>query len=95
MSASGIQQLPERSARASGIQQLPECSARASGIQQLKGCSVRANDSLRFQKYFVTASGIQYGQIAAAIVLSIMPTFALALFAQRYLVEGLSLGGTD
>ena len=41
---------------------------------------------------FVTASGIQYGQIASAIVLSIAPTLALALYAQRYLVEGLSLG---
>jgi multiple sugar transport system permease protein len=41
---------------------------------------------------FVTASGIQYGQIAAGIVLSITPTFVLAIFAQRYLVEGLSLG---
>ena len=41
---------------------------------------------------FVTASGIQYGQIAAAVVLSITPTLLLALFAQRYLVEGLSLG---
>lgn len=41
---------------------------------------------------FVTASGIQYGQIAAAIVLSITPTLALALYAQRYLVEGFSLG---
>lgn len=41
---------------------------------------------------FVTASGIQFGQVAAAIVLSIMPVFALALYAQRYLVEGLSLG---
>jgi len=41
---------------------------------------------------FVTASGIQYGQIAASIVLSVTPTLALALFAQRYLVEGLSLG---
>jgi multiple sugar transport system permease protein len=41
---------------------------------------------------FVTASGIQYGQIAAAIVLSVTPTLALALYAQRYLVEGLSLG---
>lgn len=41
---------------------------------------------------FITASGIQYGQIAASIVLSIAPTFALALYAQRYLVEGLSLG---
>ncbi|MGG7565494.1 carbohydrate ABC transporter permease [Rhodovulum sp. DZ06] len=41
---------------------------------------------------FVTASGIQYGQVAAGIVLSIAPTFALALYAQRHLVEGLSLG---
>ena len=41
---------------------------------------------------FVTASGIQYGQIAAGIVLSILPTLGLALYAQRYLVEGLSLG---
>lgn len=41
---------------------------------------------------FVTASGIQYGQIAAAVVLSIAPTLALAVYAQRYLVEGLSLG---
>mgnify|MGYP006423378841 CR=1 FL=1 len=41
---------------------------------------------------FVTASGIQYGQIAAAIVLGIAPTLALAIYAQRYLVEGLSLG---
>lgn len=41
---------------------------------------------------FVTASGIRYGVIAAAIMLSITPTLALALYAQRYLVEGLSLG---
>ncbi|MFO1036815.1 MAG: carbohydrate ABC transporter permease [Geminicoccaceae bacterium] len=41
---------------------------------------------------FVTASGIQYGQIAASIVLSITPVLLLALYAQRYLVEGLSLG---
>ncbi len=41
---------------------------------------------------FVTASGIQYGQVAAGIVLSIAPIFALAVYAQRYLVEGLSLG---
>jgi multiple sugar transport system permease protein len=41
---------------------------------------------------FITASGIQYGQVAAGIVLSIIPTFALAIYAQRYLVEGLSLG---
>lgn len=41
---------------------------------------------------FITASGIQYGQIAAALVLSILPTLAIALYAQRFLVAGLSLG---
>lgn len=41
---------------------------------------------------FVTASGIQYGQIAAGVVMSITPTLLLALYAQKYLVEGLSLG---
>ena len=41
---------------------------------------------------FVTASGIQYGQIAAAIVLSVTRPLLLALYAQRYLVEGLPLG---
>src|SRR5450432_1079358 len=41
---------------------------------------------------FVTASGIQYGQVAAAIVLSVTPTLLLALYAQRWLVAGLSLG---
>lgn len=41
---------------------------------------------------FVTASGVRFGQIAAAIVLSITPIFMLAILAQRYLVEGLSLG---
>jgi multiple sugar transport system permease protein len=41
---------------------------------------------------FITASGIPYGTIAAALVLSILPTLVLALFMQRYLVEGLSLG---
>lgn len=41
---------------------------------------------------FVTASGIQYGQIAAALVLSILPTLAVALYAQRFLVQGLSMG---
>ncbi|WGF86270.1 carbohydrate ABC transporter permease [Marinivivus vitaminiproducens] len=41
---------------------------------------------------FVTAAGIQYGQIAAAVVLSVTPTLLLALYAQRYLVQGLSMG---
>ena len=41
---------------------------------------------------FITASGIEYGQIAAALMLSVLPTATIAMFAQRYLVEGLSLG---
>ncbi len=41
---------------------------------------------------FITSAGIPYGQVAAAVVLSILPTLALALWAQRWLVEGLSLG---
>lgn len=41
---------------------------------------------------FITSAGIPYGQVAAAIVLSIVPTLLLALYAQRWLVEGLSLG---
>jgi multiple sugar transport system permease protein len=41
---------------------------------------------------FMTASGIQYGVIATALVLSVIPTLVLALYTQRYLVEGLSLG---
>ena len=41
---------------------------------------------------FITQAGIPYGQVAAAIVLSIVPTLALALWAQKWLVEGLSLG---
>ena len=41
---------------------------------------------------FVTGSGIQYGNIAAATVLSVAPILLLALFVQRHLVEGLSLG---
>lgn len=43
---------------------------------------------------FMTASGIEFGQIAAALVLSMLPTLAIALYAQRFLVAGLSLGAT-
>ena len=41
---------------------------------------------------FITASGVPFGTIAAALILSIIPTLVLALYTQRYLVEGLSLG---
>ena len=41
---------------------------------------------------FVTESGIRYGNIAAAMILSIIPTLVLAVSVQRYLVRGLSFG---
>lgn len=41
---------------------------------------------------FMTASGLQYGQMAAAMVVSVVPVLALAVYTQRYLVRGLSLG---
>ena len=41
---------------------------------------------------FITASAITYGLIACGIVVSVLPTLILALFIQKYLVQGLSLG---
>ena len=41
---------------------------------------------------FVTAWGIRWGDIAAAISAAVVPTLALTFFVQRYLVRGLSLG---
>ena len=41
---------------------------------------------------FITASAIPYGLIACGIVVSVLPTLILALFIQKYLVQGLSLG---
>jgi len=41
---------------------------------------------------FMTASGIQYGVIAAALVISVVPILLLAVYAQRFLVRGLSMG---
>ncbi len=41
---------------------------------------------------FVTESGIRYGNIAAAMIISILPTLILAVSVQRYLVRGLSFG---
>lgn len=43
---------------------------------------------------FITSSGINYGAIAAALMVSIMPTLLIALYAQRHLVEGLAVGAT-
>lgn len=41
---------------------------------------------------FVTAWGIRWGDIAAAISLSVIPTLIFTLFVQRYLVRGLTFG---
>ena len=41
---------------------------------------------------FITESGIRYGNIAAAMIISILPTLILAVSVQRYLVRGLSFG---
>jgi multiple sugar transport system permease protein len=41
---------------------------------------------------FVTSTGIRWGDISAATVLSVLPPLCFAAFAQRYLVNGLSVG---
>lgn len=41
---------------------------------------------------FVTAWGVRWGDIAAAITLSLLPTLIFTFFVQRYLVAGLTLG---
>jgi len=41
---------------------------------------------------FVTSTGIRWGDISAASVLSTLPPILFAVFAQRYLVSGLSSG---
>ena len=41
---------------------------------------------------FVTSTGIRWGDISAATVLSTLPPVLFAVFAQRYLVSGLAAG---
>lgn len=41
---------------------------------------------------FVTSTGIRWGDISAATLLSTLPPVLFAIFAQRYLVSGLSSG---
>lgn len=41
---------------------------------------------------FVTSTGIRWGDISSATVLSTLPPVLFAVFAQRYLVSGLSAG---
>jgi multiple sugar transport system permease protein len=41
---------------------------------------------------FLSSEQQVYGQMAAAVLISILPVLALALYGQKYLVRGLSLG---
>jgi multiple sugar transport system permease protein len=41
---------------------------------------------------FIQAYGIRWGDVAAAIILSVIPPLIFTLFVQRYLVNGLSMG---
>lgn len=41
---------------------------------------------------FITAEKLRYGDIAAACVIAAIPILILSLYAQRYMVRGLSLG---
>ncbi|MET3288326.1 carbohydrate ABC transporter permease [Brevibacillus fluminis] len=41
---------------------------------------------------FIQAYGIRWGDIAAAIALSVLPPLIFTFFVQRYLVKGLSMG---
>lgn len=42
--------------------------------------------------FFVTAWGVRWGEISAAITLSLLPTLIFTFFVQRNLVSGLTLG---
>ena len=41
---------------------------------------------------FVTAWGVLWGDVAAAISVAVVPTLLFSLFVQRYLVRGITLG---
>ncbi|MBM3703431.1 MAG: carbohydrate ABC transporter permease, partial [Actinobacteria bacterium] len=41
---------------------------------------------------FVTGYGIEWGKIAAASVVSMIPTISVGILGQRYLVRGLTMG---
>ncbi len=41
---------------------------------------------------FISADALRYGDMAAAIVLAAVPALALAFYAQKHLIRGLSLG---
>jgi multiple sugar transport system permease protein len=53
---------------------------------------VKATTATVGSTLFIQAYGIRWGDVAAAIVLSVIPPLLFTLFVQRYLVKGLSMG---
>lgn len=56
-------------------------------LSDVKATTVTVGSTL-----FIQAYGIRWGDIAAAVSLSVIPPLVFALFVQRYLVKGLSMG---
>lgn len=56
-------------------------------LSDIKATTVTVGSTL-----FIQAYGIRWGDVAAAIVLSVIPPLLFTLFVQRYLVKGLSMG---
>ncbi|MCZ8511558.1 carbohydrate ABC transporter permease [Paenibacillus filicis] len=56
-------------------------------LSDVKAMTVTVGSSL-----FIQAYGIRWGDIASAIVLSVLPPLLFTLFVQKYLVKGLSMG---
>jgi len=57
---------------------------------------VLGSDSIRpitlMAQRYMTAQDLRYGEMAAASILAIVPPAALALFGQKYLIRGLTMG---
>ncbi|MNG13816.1 L-arabinose transport system permease protein AraQ [compost metagenome] len=56
-------------------------------LSDMKATTVTVGSTL-----FIQAYGIRWGDVAASIVLSVIPPLIFTLFVQRYLVKGLSMG---
>ena len=56
-------------------------------LTDIKATTVTVGSTL-----FIQAYGIRWGDVAAAIALSVIPPLVFTLFVQRYLVKGLSMG---
>jgi ABC-type maltose transport system permease subunit len=46
-----------------------------------------------FESMLQSPTSVFFGPAAAAVVLGMVPAYALTLFFQRYLVRGLTMGG--